>query len=297
VGVPRRDQVVDEEAQVRAEHVLPLLQPVLQRYAVEAKQTLRFAVGEAGLVRSTLLLAGPGAAIPSLATVLSSQIEIPVTAEDAPPAGPLELGARASRAGLALRSRAERDRRERAGLRRAMAAGGVLAVALIAADAARTLQEQYLVRRSVAALAGRAVDARHDIDLRTRAAALARRVQAQEQAAAGALGQRPDWLAFLDELGEITAGSIRLTDVQCTAGAGGYTASVRGVADLRDRSEGGPDPLAAYIERLQRSPMVEGVELGSTRLGEYEGTPVKHFAITAKLVGLPARLAGAEDRP
>ncbi len=297
VGVPRRDQVVDEGLDVRAEHVLPLLQPVLQRYAVEVKQTLRFALGEAGLVRGSLLLSGPGASIPSLAPVLSTQIDIAVTLDAQGDQSPLVAAAGAELFCLSLLPVSEQRRRDGVAYKRMMLVGAGAAAVLIAADAASTLREKYQVQRLTDGQMAQLIEVRRDVELRRQAAELALRVEAQEEAARASVGARPEWAALLDELGVLSAGNIRLTDVGANAVGAAYSATISGVADMPDRTSGAPDPLAAYIERLQRSPMIESVELGSTRLGEYEGTPVKHFTITAKLVSMPARLAGAEDTP
>lgn len=296
-GIPKRGQTIDEKAQVRAEHALPLLQPVLQRYAVEIKQTLRFVMGDAGLVRSSLILTGPGAAIPGLAPVLTGQIEIPVTADSGAPRSMQDTAAAVDLAPFSLVPRAEAQRRHGVAFKRAMLTGAGVAALLIAADAAQTFREQYRVHLASEDLMHRLIDVRRDIEMRRQAADLARRVEAQEQTALESVGDRPDWSAFLDELGALTTGKVRLTDLQANVVTNGYTASIHGVADIvdaADRAAGTPDPLAGYIERLQRSPMIEGVDLGSTRLGEYEGAAVKHFTITARLVAMPARLAGAE---
>jgi len=297
VGIPRRDQAVDESAGVLAEHVLPMLQPVLQRFAVEIKQTLRFTLGEAGLVRGSLLLTGPGAAIPNLAPVLSTQIDIPVTAAEGQDRSPLGAAANADLAALSLLPMSERRRRDGVAFKRVLLAGAGAAAVLIAADAARTFREQYDVERALSAQTPRLVEVRRDIELRRQAAELAERVEAQETAARVCLGARPDWAALMDELGALAAGQVRLTDVNASSAGASSAATISGVAPMADRASGAPDPLAAYIELLQKSPMIDGVELGSTRLGEFEGAPVKHFSVTARLVALPARLAGAEEKP
>src|SRR5262249_10185037 len=55
-GIPRRGQPVDAAMRLAAEHVLPFMQPVIQRYAIETKQTLRFGIPESELARTTLRL-------------------------------------------------------------------------------------------------------------------------------------------------------------------------------------------------------------------------------------------------
>jgi Tfp pilus assembly protein PilN len=208
------------------------------------------------------------------------------------------MAARADLGALSILPRNERVRRERVAFKRAVLAGAGVAVLLIAADAATAFREQMRVRGLFDAQMPRVIEVRRDIELRKQAAEYARKVRAQEEAAESALGDRPDWAALLDELGVLTTDRVRLTDVNVQAGTGAFTASIHGVAELGDRAPGTPDPLAAYIEKLQKSAMIEGLELGSTRLGEYEGAPVKHFTVTARLVVLPAVIAAAqEDKP
>ena len=63
------------------------MQPIIQRYMIETRQTVRFGMGENDIPRTTLILAGPGTKIPNLASLFENQLEFAVemyTNADAP---------------------------------------------------------------------------------------------------------------------------------------------------------------------------------------------------------------------
>lgn len=86
VGIPDRETIINEEHGVTGLHVLPLLQPILQRLLVELKQSLRFGLSSAQRSSLSLIFSGPGAMTPHLAALISESLEIPAQIEADPTA-------------------------------------------------------------------------------------------------------------------------------------------------------------------------------------------------------------------
>lgn len=77
-GIPKRGTVLSEDPPLKAEDVLHLLQPALQRLAIEVKQTVRFAATEQDMSSPQLSVAGPGSLIKGLTEALGFQLDTSV---------------------------------------------------------------------------------------------------------------------------------------------------------------------------------------------------------------------------
>jgi len=298
-GVPRSDAVIDESTGLRGSDLLPLIQPVLQRCAVELKQTARFGLSDADLLRMRIRLIGPGAAIPGLAAALSSHTELHV---DALPGAGTEAAAGVLRqavedAGdsITFLPRQAAQRREARRVRTAAGAGVGLALLVMLGEGARAWTGLERAATEAAGLRGLLAQAQQAADERAAAEKIERLVRAAEAALEGKVAGQPHWGAFLAELTRITPAEIRLTDLSGDTRGSVPTMRLSGAA-YQDGA--GEDGLGEYIRGLESCPLVRGVELGGTELGTFNGRAARSFQLRVSLHALPAAsLADAESKP
>lgn len=251
-------------------HRLASMQPVLQRYAAELKQTLRFGTAEAELAARRVLVTGAGAAIPGLPRVLAEAVDLPVE--------PLESdGARVvARTGV-LEPLSVRVRRVRAGWSRLCWAGGAAAAAALAADIALTWNRLRETREWIDGSEPTLAQIESSEGLAREAGTIVGRIEA----AVGLMSERagPDvpWAALLADVARRTTDEVRLTELQAVVDRGVPVVSIAGVTVAA--SGGEVDPVTRYIDALAGSAAVQRVELGATRVDRESEPPVQRFTV------------------
>lgn len=294
VGLPERDTILDETLGIRGGAVLAYLHPLVQRFVLEVKQTLRFGLGEADLSRVTVLLTGPGSGPPGLQRLLESSLNTTLRL-DPPPEGPSasDLAALLSERRGPMRLHSARATRaaEVRSVRRGLAAG-IGAAALALAFEAASLQTSLVFAstdlrehdEALAALAARE-------KLVEQAATLESRVATATSTSREIMGDTPAWAVLLDDLSRAASPQIRLDTIDATGSPQRPSAAITGLA--APGPDGG-DALDAYVAALQASPAVLTAELGSTSRTEVEGDRFIRFTVNLTLRVLPDRLAGAD---
>lgn len=295
IGVPARGQLVDPALGLRAEQVLPMMQSVLQRFVVEARQTLRFGLTDSSLTRPVLFLAGTGASIPNLTNTLTAQLDIPVETYAAPTL------ARPADADLAvvgactplLETRVGlipaviRNRQERSNLSRALRVGAVAAGITLAAHGAFYVAQRRNTDQQAASLAPAVSQIDTHALRRESLYAFADQLEMSEKALSSTLGSRPPWQANLHALARLTGPEIRLSEVLGTCGADSATAptlTFRGVATPSATTRA-DDILSAFLERAAKHPLFTQATLSSSRSVIENDQDVRHFVITVRLRG------------
>lgn len=311
-GIPGRGALLDAPTGLHGEAALPLIQPVLQRFGVEVRQTLRFAMDEATQARATLVLEGPGALVPALDGAISSQLELAVEKSsgwcdagecgDPERAGLLLTGLPATSAG-ALMPVSEQIRAARRSLNTALVAGAAAAGLLIAGLAGFASARLSQVNREIARLGGQFKQMTESRAERAQAAVLSRDLAVAQKAMTGVLGRRAAWSSALGELTRVCGDSVRLTDVSgqfSRDSAASAELTLRGVARAGEHDEDAS--LRAFLTRLTQSPLVESAQLVSSRLGDDGGEPVRMFELSIKLPTVPVTVAersadASEEQP
>jgi hypothetical protein len=82
-GIPLPGDVIDSSRGIDGASVLPLLQPVLQRLAVEVKQSFRFGLTEGERTNLRIVLDGPGSALGRLAESVAQLTGLSISSERA----------------------------------------------------------------------------------------------------------------------------------------------------------------------------------------------------------------------
>lgn len=292
-GIPEREQVLDASCGLLGQHVLPLLQPVLQRLIVELKQSLRFGLTEAQRRELRLSLCGPGAAVRGLASIIGDAVEAPVQTQQGASVRAAESDFDFGLSGdaiLRVLPRCPNLLPPRAVARhavrrfnRAAWAGLAVAAALLAADAQRMDRLIASERQAVNDLSARLDDSQ-------RLAEQATAVQARDAAfrrvrnALVASTGTPDLAALLREVALLAGPGVRLVrvdfdgrTVERALGANGPSSelTIEGYA-LGPESE---TLVTGFVDGLQRSTLVESASIGSVARVEIDGRGARRFQV------------------
>lgn len=279
-GVPDAEAPEQWAEGLDARAALARLQPVLQRYGVELKQTVRFGLPAGSVPR--VVATGPCAEIAGLARTIGRHAGLEVEPGSASPAS--EPGS------LGLLPRAAVARRTQRVARRWMHAGAAAAAAIMALDAIGMVRQSHLLERERSAFAPQLAGMRDGATLDASAFELEQRCGAIEEALGEALGRAPLWHVVLAELAVVRSAEVQLTEITGRQASPAPALSVRGLAEPRGGAKGA-EPLALYLDRLAGSGVASAVALESTSMGQIAGAPARRFEISAKLHVLPDRLA------
>ena len=285
MGVPESRGTVSQA--LSTAEILPLLQPVLQRYIIEIKQTIRFGLGTVGKGEIELLLTGPGARIPGLPEMLDGQLEscrvgiAPCVASDGP--ARFESFDRLLRwrsAGVSLSPESLVQTRDRNQLRQVIAAGVVLCVMAIGLDWMATSHKISLVESAVASGSINLIRLQADHEKHVQARNLAGAVVRVDREIRDRFSRSTDLTAILAELSHIVVPGVALTELSAgNEQQGDIVATIRGLVSAGDAPVG-HEPLKEYMELLGASPLVKLVDLGSTQHMQVEGNDAVVFSLT-----------------
>lgn len=316
-GIPRKGETIDPGLGLRAEAVLPLLQSAVQRFGVEARQTLRFALPEGELHRTSIRLMGPGSTIRGLATALTAYLDVPVDTVgderiDTDLEDPLGDLADAIAMRQVISAFIPACQREETGARRGRVAtlcGGALAVAMLGVGYWGTVEAEQMLnaREAEQAPAVRSMSERADAAARSNA--LSREMSRVARDLDESLGKRPIWAQALASLSTVTGGTITLAEI-----AGGYPPEQKGNAVLTIRGTASPgketsssDELADFVRRISGQAQVVNAGLTSTRaLHDGAGVERTQFVVAVTLrsnpvmvpeVGVVATVSDASSNP
>lgn len=295
IGIPTRDQVVLESPRILGDAVLPLLQPVVQRWVVEIRQSLRFGLEEGDRAAAKLEPLGPAAALPRLAKVISDQLSIRIRESNATvtaDTGLTESWLR-TRPRVGLVPRAEAEGRASRGFRRALIVGASAACLVLGLDAMVSRAEYTKRSADLAQCKSRLAEAQSLVTLRNEVAAEQAALAQAKGRMRAKLGQSPSWDAALAMLASKTPAGIKLSDVQLTLDNGQPLVKLVGrmPAPVTTDSKGA---LKGYMDDLSSVPLVRSCKLGATQRGESDSGPILAFEMSLTLVSfMPDAVPGA----
>lgn len=315
-GISDADDTIDRGRGLKGRHVLPVLQPVLQRFTVAIKQSLRFGVEEKDRHTGGLVVLGPGSGIARLGEILAQQTELTPATFDQPASDMTDLGVAlaATPRRLNLLPESVAGQRRRTGVRRALLAGAAAALAVCGVDAAMTVRSINAAQDQFAALRAQVEETQLRLEQRDALAAESVAIDRTLRGVDLAVGIEPRWGAWLLELAVLTPPTVRLVDVGLsggapTTGAGKKATEASGArvrlvgylfAERGDDSTGVLD-VASFTNALERSPMVQSVSLGETRRTVVDRCDALQFTVTVSLTPsldhLGRVLAGVEAAP
>jgi Tfp pilus assembly PilM family ATPase len=296
-GIPESDAIVYESPPLGRRHIMPLMQPLLQRYVIELRQSLRFGLvdeKERGSVGITVT--GPGASIPGFAALLEAELGLRVEPrlqdgrfDYALPAGPggelrAALRSRGLLAALSLQPVALAERREQSSMRRALWAGGVTALLAVGGERLLLWAQRSAAERCAAAMRFADDGVERLGQTRQRLIGALGAMAELERTIEQEVGpDAPPWAAMA-ELGRITPESVRVTSMRFGRESGAVVGRVNGRAAAID--PGGKTMLEPYLEALRRSPLLEDIVLRGVEIVRSPEAG-QRFDLDLRLVGTP----------
>ena len=309
-GFPQRDQVVEQSRQLTGAQIIPLLQPALQRFIVELRQSLRFGVPEDQRQSIALTIAGPGSGIPNFASLIANELRLPITADSEYAAfdsqNPLTKGSEISdalenriattRLGLypALVSKSRNFNR----VRRWFLTGAAAAIAIVTFDAINYHKRLTEARQRVASMDSQANDIQAMHSTADKLFKVIGAMDVLESSIRGEVGAKVDLRACLQELSRVTPSSVRLVSMSFISERGEKKFRLAGCASS-DQSSGTRTQLEQFVNSLKTSPLFRDVVLSNVQTAPEGQAPGQHFEISLVSVDLPLRwqtetLASAE---
>lgn len=291
VGIPSFDQTLPGPHELTGASVLPLLQPVLQRLATEAKQSIRFGLPERDRATARAVLIGPGRGVPQLATAIErlSQIRLAADLTAVMPESGAMIVAEHAEALPRLLPRQAADSKLSRGLRIAAAVGaaaslGLTGVEYFSVHSAIKQDSERLQQVLANDTGGQAA-----VEQRDRAGAATGALAALDQRIARTLGSRPDWAAVLAALSRETPSEIEIASLAFSndpATGAAPLARVSASAWTGPSADAAP-VIAGFVQRIGALPIVSGVRLGSTQRVITNTREGQNFDVQIELVGLP----------
>jgi hypothetical protein len=273
-GVPRPDDLLDPRLDLSGQSIIPLLSPVLQRAAVELKQSLRFGLVEKDRADIQITIIGPGATLPGLAEAFTHLCAAQVVAEapavvntgtgnSSASTGNIAAFLAANTLTLSLLPNTMQQACLVSKTRRALWAGIAASAAMVGIYAGWTWLSLFAAQREIASLkvqseTGQRLDGQRRALLATQHAAKLAAVRIND-----ALGVMPQWSAVLAGLVHATPEHTLIKSIDMGEGEGGPTARLSCTIQAEDDAVFA-QRLKAYTDRLTAMPIIRGVKMGST---------------------------------
>jgi hypothetical protein len=292
-GIPQRNQGSEPgPTGVSLDGVLPLMQPVLQRYLVETRQTLRFTIPEAEQPKVRVLLAGPVAEIPNLAAALESNFDTGIEVykpESSCPVSPVDAGELGCVTGLpfsGLLPPSEADRRMNRRLNGVLRLSGTVLAMVMLAAGGWAYARNVALQREISSLQPR-IDAmeEHEYHVR-RAQKLSTDIEGATQAIRDTLGERPRWFAALALISRDCGEFIEINHI--TGAYGPDKSPALTLSGTAYHGRNNIDSLTDFVTRISRNPVIANVRIVSSHTTEVSGVEAKSFIINVHLRSIDA---------
>lgn len=299
-GFPKREEIVHPELGVTGGQLIPLLQPVLQRYIVELRQSLRFGLPEEERQSVTVQFTGPGSSIPGFAELVSKELglKIDIDPKYAEFDG-VQVGAAGSElvdavadvsllSKLNLQPRAIARRVEAKRFRRFLWTGAAAALAWVATDAFQSQSRVADLRRETESLTARAEELQ---SMQVAGKKLMEAIDAMkllDTTIASEMGSTVNFRAALFEISKIVPTSVRLTDIKFTSTDGRTVGSIAGYA-YQDESAGRKTQLESFISQLRTSPLFDDVSLHNVQMSDTKIAAAQTFEVSLICVTGPGK--------
>lgn len=299
-GVPGRDDVVDRIGATRGHDVLPLMQSVVQRLAIEIKQTLRFGL-DAENRRVPVRVSGPGAMVPALAALLSDHAESQVEAIQSVERGEHGWGPHnvvrrvmdGMPPGINLLPATMVRRDVTRSIRRAALVGAGLAAIVIVGELGVKGRRLNHIESELALVAPEVGALSEQLSTLSQAATMSQVVAETERRLQAAMGPAVDWHGAMEVVRGVPDLGVSLSEIECEQQEGRPVMTIRGSAAI---SESKGDGLRALIAMLSSRPEFESVTLGATRLRDVNGEASRTFTISMQLRPVQT-LAATGEKP
>lgn len=287
-GIPHAADPIDGHPDLTGASLLPLLQPVLQRIAVEIKQTVRFGLAEEHRQGLSLRVVGPAAHVPRLQEVLAalsglSPSLVAATSADGPHPSAAAIGQIAPHALRPITDQqSTRTRRTRA----AALAGTALALAWVGLSAFNDHANTKLHRKDLLLHKASADTARAQLAQSQHAVSIRSAARTLETHIASTIGTSPEWPDVLVWLAANTQPAIRYALIECDSRSDAPALRLAGVAHNTDRAAVNND-ISTLLAQLREWPPADRVQLRSAEVHGDAAGCTGTFEIMVTFVSLP----------
>lgn len=303
IGIPRPDQSIEQTPSLpalRGTSLLPLLQPVLQRIAIETKQSLRFGLSEADRANISLEVRSHSGSVPRLQEALAAHAGVTPHSESiaASPVQPFAVVAASSTLARHTLSSIQRQERQfRLRVRSAAIVGAALACASVAFDAWTSRASLHSAQQQLTATASAATQAEVTAEARDKAIAARIEIERVTTRIRNTMGSQADWPAFLALLSQSLPPEVKLDQISGTTTKDTVTVRVTGKVSSTNNGNAS-ERVGDIINRLKQSPIIASISLGSTSRVRINDSESLSFELVADLVALPAaHFAPAHPQP
>jgi len=301
-GLPNRSKVVHESLGLLGGQIIPLLAPVLQRFIVELRQSLRFGVPENQRQSIQLVVEGPGGGIPGFVSLLASELSLQVNADEASQkfdwSQPCCAG---SDLFEAMKTRRLLDRlglqpnhiaqfRMGSRQRRWLWTGAAAALAVIAGEAWQVQTKILAIRDQAQTAATMSADQQELQGIVDRVTTAKIALTGLETIIARETAAGINLRACLQELASVATPEIRLTGIEFHQNGNKLMGTISGYAFKSEGSNDRPQ-LEPFIDLLRRSPLFESVVLSNVQMGALGEVAGQRFETTVVAVAAPRQLS------
>jgi Tfp pilus assembly PilM family ATPase/Tfp pilus assembly protein PilN len=311
-GIPETDEVVVARARLTRQHIMPQIQPVLQRYVVELRQSLRFGLPEDDRKAIEITVTGPGGTIPGLIELMGWELQLKFAVDPRyavynyrEPAGPgseLRDAAEDTRllSYLSLQPQATAQVRQMTRLRKWLWCGAAATMGLIATDALRLQMRLGMVRDQAETLQRTVSELNALGQTKTKVEKAMVAMHAVEKLLVEEIGARADMRAVLQELARLTPASVRLNTVRLSIENRVTVAKLYGRA-LQHANGAGKTAVEPFIDALRGSPLFRIPTLRNVERVAFPEGPGERFEASFELIlapespAPPVLAAGAPD--
>ncbi|HYD00967.1 MAG TPA: hypothetical protein VEB22_07040 [Phycisphaerales bacterium] len=294
-GIPQPTDIVDERSGFTGASVLPLMNPVLQRFSVEVKQSLRFGLTDKQRAGVTLAVDGPGAALPRIDAALAQLCSVTVTPPPSQPpvndrcsatTGNIHAVIHAPAQQVTLLPVSMQQARLKVRARRSLWTGVALSAAAIALYGGWLRVDLGAARSQADSLRASAEQAAASERAQHAASASAAAAIAANNYVARAVGASPDVALILALIGDTTDKRTSLESIDIRESEAGWVCRLSGVMQAGD-DKAFADAVRAYTDNLAKSPLVSAVRLGAAARTKVNDADAHRFDLTLELVDIP----------
>jgi len=299
-GIPATDDVLSEKHQLTRRHLMPQIQPVLQRYVVELRQSLRFGLPEEERDAIEISVSGPGSMISGLPELIAWELKLKFSVDsqssgfdhNSPGTEGSELFEAMENTSfldqLNLQTEEVEARRLSEQLRRWLWLGAAAAIAFVAVDGLQLKVRRTAAQIQVTALKQTAAGVKTLTTTQERIVAAIEALVQMEQVIANEVGAQADLRATFQELSRLTPASIKLNSMRLTRVGRNVKVQLYGRAIQVD-AENSRTEVEKFVEALKASPMFEAVDLRNVERSLFEGKIGERFDASFQVILVPDR--------
>ncbi len=300
VGIPDRDCVVDELRGIKGYHILPLIQPLLQRAVVELKQSIRFGISDEERSKLSIQLTGPGGRLHSIDQLLANSVELGfiqvhaiseadyidpwIIDEDRSECEAYDSTAAQSQSlnlPLNLIPQDQVWEQSAAKLRKGMWIGAAAGLALSAAGASYfggQIDQTALELKRVSSIQ-QETDAFQTQAVKVGQISIASKNL--DDSVRSHIGLQPRWSVLLREIAQFTPQDIRITSF--IGNMSGPESQNFGRVSIEAVAFGDIEQnhmVSRYVETLENSPLIANIKLGAVHHGMVNGRSTRRFSLS-----------------